>query len=184
MIRGISHSRRPAAFALAGVALALLAGLLDGRARAGLHRSRAEGAESARVLSGRLAAAAPYTAGRLEDLRLQIRDLRGRLGDADAWTRVREALRDQWRPEGDTAAEREGFSVRTGAFRMSSPLTSDWPGIMATVAALERIPGVGIGLLELAARGAPGPRPMDLVRVTVVVHSRRSAPANPSQENP
>lgn len=184
MIRGLAYSRRPAAIALAGLTMALVAGLLDARARAALRWSRAEGAESARVLSGRLAAAAPYTAGRLEDLRLQIRDLRGRLGDADAWTRVRDALRDQWRPEGDTAAERGGFSVRTGAFRMSSPLTSDWPGIVATVAALERIPGVGIGLLELAAHGSPGPRPMELVRVTVVVHSRRNPPATYSHENP
>lgn len=183
MIRGFSYSRQSAAIALAGVALALLAAGAGARVRSSCRRERAEAAEAERALGTRAAAGAPYATERLEALRVHIRDVRGRLGDVDAWERVRETLRHQWRPEGDTAAERGGFSVHAGSFRMASPSTSDWPAIVATVAALERIPGVGIGLLEVAAAGAPGPRPMDLVRVTVVIHSRSSA-SSPSHENP
>ncbi len=183
MIRGISHSRRSAAIALGGIALALVAAGAGARVRAAGRRECAEAAEAERALAARAAAGAPYAAEHLEALRVHIQDVRGRLGDADAWDQVRETLRHQWRPEGDTAAERGGFSVHAGSFRMASPATSDWPAIVSTVDALERIPGVGIGLLEVAAAGAPGPRPMDLVRVTVVIHSRSPA-SRPSHENP
>jgi hypothetical protein len=184
MIRGVAYSPRPAAIALAGLAFALLAGGFDGRTQAALRHGRAAAVASAGALAARRAAAAPFDQAHLQTLRWQIRDQREQLGGADAWARVRETLRDQWRPEGETAADREGFSVRTGAFRMPSPMTADWPGIVATVGALERIPGVGIGLLELAATGPSGPRPMDLVRVTVVVHSRENYHPHLTNENP
>jgi hypothetical protein len=183
VIRGVAYSRRPAATLVAGLAAVVLAGLLGARERSVFRHEHAAAAELEARLAGQAVAGTPYTADKLETLKSHIRELRGRLGDAEAWTQVRETLRHQWRPEGDTAAERGGYSVRTGAFRMASASTSDWPKIVATVAALERIPGVGVGLLELAAGGSPGPRPMDLVRVTVVVHSR-NGPSNPSHENP
>jgi hypothetical protein len=182
MIRGVQYSR-PAAIGAAAAAVAvgavtwqhhaLGARILEQRARAAAVEER---------LNGEIAANSMYESDRLTALRDQVGRSRIRLGDAATWGRIAGRFGEGWTLETGAIDEKGDHSIQYGTIRLPSPSVADWPKIVEAVTDLEAIPGVGIAEFEMTSSGGRDRRSMDLVRILVAVHTRRTGSKPPSAQ--
>ncbi len=140
-----------------------------------------ENADQVSEINTQVSARAAFDSASLEALRTRVRDLRGRLGAADTWDRILVQLGKEWTGDLGKREDRGGYSAQEGSLVLRSPTTSDWPDILGAVGELERIPGVGVVGFEMSTSGDRAHRSVDLVRITVALHTARPLAAPTSR---
>jgi hypothetical protein len=141
-------------------------------ARISEERSRAATVEA--NLNAEIAANSMYDSTSLTALRDRVGRSRIRLGDEATWGRLAGRFGEGWTVEAGAADEKGEHSIQYGTIRLQSPSVADWPKIVEAVADLEAMPGVGIAELEMTSSGGRDRRSLDLVRILVAVHTKRS----------
>jgi hypothetical protein len=135
-----------------------------------LHRT----ADLEGALSRQIAARSDCRDSDLDELRARVGTFRDQLGPEDAWEHLVRQFGNGWTAEARPRDDRDGYSFQIGTFVKLSPATSDWPAIVELVKTAEHIPGVGIAGFEMKSSGSRERRTVDLVRIVVAIHSRRT----------
>jgi hypothetical protein len=176
MIRGIAFNRKKGALAAASIAAAAVSLVIRAEVARAVSRESAVGRYQCQQMVGQVQAESEFDAAHLNGLREKVSRFRGRLGDESTWGRLVGKLGPDWSLDAVTRADRVGYSVEFGTFRMKTPTVSDWQAILETVRFVEGLPGVGIGEFEMKAIGDGVQRSLSLVSMVVVVHSRSGKP--------
>jgi hypothetical protein len=124
-------------------------------------------------LSAQVVERASYENFSLEALRDEIGRFRVQLGGEGTWENLARMFGERWKAEPGQQEDKDGYSIRFGTLRLSSPETGDWPGIMEAVRKCEATPGVGVTDIEIKTSGNRERRSMDLVRIAVAVETNR-----------
>jgi hypothetical protein len=172
MIKGFAFAKNRAVLAMASVVAAAAAMLIRAELARRISREVAEGQIKEQQMIGQVRAESEFDGTHLDGLREKVSQFRGRLGDESTWGRLVGRLGATWSLEAVTRAQRIGYSVQFGTFRMKTPTISDWQAILETVRFVEGLPGVGIVEFEMKAVGDGVQRSLGLVSMVVVLHSR------------
>jgi hypothetical protein len=174
MTKGVAYSMHASALSATGLvaACAMMFAHLHIASEKTEQRRRAVHHED--DLSGRIAAKSDCEDSRLDALRARVGSFRGRLGPEDAWERIVRQFGKDWTAEAGPMDILDGYSFQVGTFLLVSPAISDWPGIIEAVKTAEQLPGVGIASIEMKSSGNREHRALDLVKIVVAIHGRRS----------
>jgi hypothetical protein len=172
VIKGVAYSRWAAVTAGAAIVAAVMSLLWHAETTRMSGREIILGQMQDREAAERVAAESEFDEVHLQGLREKVSLFRVRLGDEGTWAKILGRLGSGWSVDRLDKAERLGYSVQYGTFRMTSPEVSDWQSIIETVRFVEGLPGAGIGEFEMRSSGDGVQRSLSLVSMVVVVHSR------------
>jgi hypothetical protein len=125
-------------------------------------------------LSRQIAARSDCEESDLEALRTRVDRLRIFLGPKGTWEVLVRQFGKSWTAQAGPKSDCEGYSVQTGTLRLLSPTLADWSKTIDVLTASELLPGVGITGFEMRTSGNRERRSVDLVKVDVEIHTRRS----------
>jgi hypothetical protein len=176
MKKGVVFTGNKVAVAAASIAAAAVVLLARGELKKKVSREAAQGQFQIQQMEDQVRAETDFDETHIVGLRQKVRRFRERLGDEGTWSRLLSGLGGGWAMEAVTRADREGYTIQYGTFRMKAPMVSDWQAILATVRFAEGLPGVGIGEFEMRAVGDGVQSSLSLVSMVVVVQSRSTKP--------
>jgi hypothetical protein len=175
MTRGFQYSRRRVFVSAALVVIAVVSLLWrSGAVAAKAARLRAEQGDELSA-AGRLASLAPFDESHLDALRERVRRFRSGLGGNATLDGALHSLGTRWVRESDTNSEHGSYLTKTGRFAMTSPTAADWPAIVGTVEAMEKIPGMCVQQLDLGSTEGSGGRSLGEASLVLVAEMTRDA---------
>jgi hypothetical protein len=118
-------------------------------ARSGHARRLQADRELEQAAAERMGALSAYDEAHVASVRAQEADFRRHLGNRGTVETALRSLGPRWVRQSESSSEHGRFATTTERFAMTSPKPADWPVIVDTVEALERLPGAGIRELEL-----------------------------------
>jgi hypothetical protein len=175
MTRGFQYSGRRVLVSAALVVIAVLCLLWrSGAVAANAARLQARQGDE-QSAAARLASLWAFDDSHLAALRERVRRFRSGLGGNATLDGALHSLGTRWVRESDTNSEHGSYLTKTERFAMTSPTAADWPAIVGTVEAMEKLPGMCVQELDLRSTEGAGGRSLDEASLVLVAEMTRDA---------
>ncbi|HZZ19811.1 MAG TPA: hypothetical protein VFE25_10600 [Opitutaceae bacterium] len=177
MKKGFRHTRRFAVVAVLSVGLLMVVALARSASRSRNGTRLRADREIERAGFARLNALAGFDDSRVDFVRAKVSRFHLRLGGQGTREAALKNLGLRWTRQSQSTSDHGTYTTSSERFAMTSPTSDDWPGIVAIVDALEKLPGAGVRELELKSVNGD----LDQASMVLVLDVARGASAEISK---